>query len=804
MDNTTIYLGQNPLTKNTPYRLEFLQLKEYFNFRRKFKTDKVDKSKQGKIIQNQYYLIDKNWLLAWKEIVGYQKFHNINLNRDALDSDYNTFKLCLPPNINLLRIAPLDNSKIYNQKGEINPLAEFIIVNKECLNIFAESRQNKTVDKIEKSCPLMFLSDKIILIIDKYTRLICYRDEVTKNDMEIIVKFKNEKNIEQILNDIINSKIKDWLEKRNFHSIGPDELDINEKGCQIKLINKNLKLIIKSQRNRIDIQSNTTKFFKYNLPQELKNEIQYQAQEIFRNTQANFFKPNNNNSNNVNGINQNQNQNKNFAFNQNQNQNFNQFNQFQNNNNPNNFINGNNNMNNLNNCPNNNCIQSNNNMNINRNNFGNMNLNNNNMLGLNNIPSCNNMQIMSMQNINNQLNLNLNNNNSSPNMQVNPGKLLNNQMPNQVPSRIQSAAKENIFTSGINYPHKAGLLNVGQSCYMNATIQCLSNIKGLSHNILLNFGTFDQERQPLCLAYSNLIYELLHTRDKYINPQVFKNVIGGLNPLFEGNQAADAKDLIFFIIETLHKELLPPPMNNAKEIDFFQQEMNSNNEQIVFQNFITELSANQTIVSNIFYGAIRTVMVCKGCKRNKFSFQTFNLLIFPLKKVKDFKLAKIGGKKNINLDLNLYDAFSCEQEVEKLEGENMIYCNFCRQLSPGTHKQDYYSFPRILIIILNRGKNNQDFNEPFRFDETLDFSNMIKHQNSCKKYFLCGIITHLGKSGSDGHFIAYCRNNINDNFTCYNDAGVSQVGVTTAMETKISKLEIEKKTPYILLYHYMK
>ena len=255
MDNT-IYQNPNSLSKNAPYLLEFRQLKEYFNFRRKFKADKVDKSKLGKIIQNQYYLIDKNWLLNWKEIVGYQKFHNINLIRDALDSDYNIFKLCLPPNINLLRIAPLDNSKIYNQKGEINPLAEFIIVNKECLNIFAKSRQNKTVDKIEKSCPLMFLSDKIILIIDKYTRIICYRDEVTKIDMEIIVKFKNEKNIEQIFNDIVSSKIKDWLEKRKFHSNGPDELDITEKGCQLKLINKNLKLIIKSQRNRIDTQSN--------------------------------------------------------------------------------------------------------------------------------------------------------------------------------------------------------------------------------------------------------------------------------------------------------------------------------------------------------------------------------------------------------------------------------------------------------------------------------------------------------------------------------------------------------------------
>ena len=59
MDNT-IYQNPNSLSKNAPYLLEFLQLKEYFNFRRKFKADKVDKSKLGKIILNQYYLIDKN------------------------------------------------------------------------------------------------------------------------------------------------------------------------------------------------------------------------------------------------------------------------------------------------------------------------------------------------------------------------------------------------------------------------------------------------------------------------------------------------------------------------------------------------------------------------------------------------------------------------------------------------------------------------------------------------------------------------------------------------------------------------
>ena len=166
-------------------------------------------------------------------------------------------------------------------------------------------------------------------------------------------------------------------------------------------------------------------------------------------------------------------------------------------------------------------------------------------------------------------------------------------------------------------------------------------------------------------------------------------------------------------------------------------------------------------------------------------------------------MAKPGINKN-NLDLNLYDAFECEQQIEKLQGENLIYCNTCRKLTEGTHKQDYYTFPPILIIILNRGRNNKDFNESFRFDETLDFSNIAKNVNSLKKYFLCGIITHLGKSGSDGHFIAYCRNNVNEHFYCYNDASVSPCSVQDAMSAKISEKETEKKTPYILLYHYMK
>ena len=134
----------------------------------------------------------------------------------------------------------------------------------------------------------------------------------------------------------------------------------------------------------------------------------------------------------------------------------------------------------------------------------------------------------------------------------------------------------------------------------------------------------------------------------------------------------------------------------------------------------------------------------------------------------------------------------------------MIHCNNCRKLNNGKHQTKIFGLPGVLIIVLNRGKNNKDFNDEFEIHEKLDFNNknLISNQNSYKKYYLCGIITHLGESGASGHFIAYCRNDPNGGFICYNDSIVSDVSIKEAMSSKISNNDFEKKTPYILIYHH--
>ena len=626
--DSSFYPPQNDSPNEKAFQLEFKQLKEYFNFRRKFSSDKRDINKQNKYIQNEYYLISKIFINKWKEHIGYNKFCSLNINRNLNDNDYVTFKAGHPENKS--ELIPLDNSSLYNNEGKVDPLSEFIIINKNCHKVFEESKKNIPGNKIkEKSYALKFLKDKIILRISDNIRIVYFKND--NNDEEIIVIFKEQKNKEKILSDIENSNFKEWLRNRYIHMDGPDEYQFKEKGCTIKIINKNLKLKLEKENKIIN-------------------------QAIL------------NNQNNI------------------------------------------------------------------------------------------------------------------------------NQDPNQNP-----------HVKDIIFPHKAGLVNVCHSGYLNATIECLSNIKKLTSGLLMAYGSYDVGTQPLCTSYSSLLYELFHTKGTNINPSLFKEIIGKLNPLFTGNQGGDAKDLIFFMIETLHKELLSPlKNNNLRKSDFLQQEMNSQNEQIMLNDFINEFNLKTTLVSYIFYGISRSIMKCFKCGISKYSFSTFNLLIYSLKKIKEYKIRKTGQNKN--LDLNLYDAFLCEQEEEKLEGENMIYCNRCKKLSPGAIKKDIYGTSRILIIVLNRGKNNQDFNEEFRFDEFLDFNNqnIIVNNSSYKKYFLCGIITHLGESGIGGHFIAYCRNDLNSGFTCYNDDLVTKVNIMDAMATKITTNDKEKKTPYILIYHYMK
>ena len=625
-----------------------------------------------------------------------------------------------------------------------------------------------------------------------------YIDSSSENNNNNNINNKNQNNF----NNNINNQNKLNNNYQNNYNINQNNFNNNP---NLFYMNQNL--------------NNNSNNFNYNQIQNNYNNNNYNnmnnnSNQNLVNTQNNNQMMNNNFSGNFNfnNINNNcmdfQQNNYNNGFNNNNNYNINNFN-----NNTNNYNNINNNqIDFFNNHLVNNTAGFNNNMMMNMGqipNQNNYNFQNNNFMPFNNINSNNNNQMNNYNftfgndNMNNQaFNSNNFNNNMNNNMNNNTSFNNSNQSGN---SYLEDGNNLSNIKPGIQliYPHLMGLQNIGQTCYMNSTLQCLSNIKEITDYLLNNFTIFNQESNPLTTSYTNLLFKLFFNQEgkKYEDPTNFKTIIGDLNPLFKGFKAADSKDLLFFIIEKLHNELNKRLQNMNIIQDFNIIELQSRDENKMLQNFLQEFSCtNNSIISNTFYGILRTKITCIECNITKYSFQSFNMQIFQLKKIKEDKYSQLG---NYYDKLNLLDCFIYSGIEEMLDGDNMIYCNNCHRLTKGINKQDFYELPKILIIVLNRGKNNADFNDEFIFPENIDFSNqnILLNPQSRNKYYLMSVITHLGESGSSGHFIAYVRKEKTDIFYCYNDAYVSEVNINYALKQKISQREDEKVTPYILFYH---
>jgi len=343
-----------------------------------------------------------------------------------------------------------------------------------------------------------------------------------------------------------------------------------------------------------------------------------------------------------------------------------------------------------------------------------------------------------------------------------------------------------------------GLDNVGATCYMNATLQCLAHLKRITEHIL-NYreeGTIkDQKKYKLSEAYSEVVKEIWRPGDKKKKsypPNRFKQVLGEMNSLFAKFEANDAKDLLIYFIEQMHTELNQSTETNLNLV--MPDDMNPMDHQQVLECFVKEfMKKYNSVFSHYCYGSNVSVTLCNGCRVQKFSYQCFSFIIFPLLEAK--KNCVLTGRLNPmyynNYILNIEDCFQYNQKIELFTGNNQMYCNICQGSRDSSMQSRISAAPLVLILILNRGKGNLDFREPFIFWETIDIRNYVEFPQPDNKYFLCGVVSHMGDSGPSGHFIAYCRMSESQKWYCYNDSMVN--------ESSFQEIN-QRGTPYILFY----
>uniref|UniRef100_A0A8D0DE10 Ubiquitin carboxyl-terminal hydrolase n=1 Tax=Sander lucioperca TaxID=283035 RepID=A0A8D0DE10_SANLU len=179
-----------------------------------------------------------------------------------------------------------------------------------------------------------------------------------------------------------------------------------------------------------------------------------------------------------------------------------------------------------------------------------------------------------------------------------------------------------------------GLSNLGNTCFMNSAVQCLSNIPPLTEYFLKDKFTEElNEDNPLGMkgeiarVYAELIKQLWSGKFSYVTPRPFKTQVGRFAPQFSGYQQQDSHELLAFLLDGLHEDL-----NRIRKKPYIQlKDANGRPDKVVAEEaWENHIKRNDSIIVDIFHGLFKSTLVCPVCAKVSVTFDPFCYLTLPL------------------------------------------------------------------------------------------------------------------------------------------------------------------------------
>ncbi|KAL0994176.1 hypothetical protein UPYG_G00118780 [Umbra pygmaea] len=179
-----------------------------------------------------------------------------------------------------------------------------------------------------------------------------------------------------------------------------------------------------------------------------------------------------------------------------------------------------------------------------------------------------------------------------------------------------------------------GLSNLGNTCFMNSSIQCVSNTKPLTdyftsgnHLYELNRTNPIGMRGHMAKCYGDLVQELWSGTQKNVAPLKLRWTIAKYAPRFNGFQQQDSQELLAFLLDGLHEDL-----NRVHHKPYVELKDSDGRPdwEVASEAWENHLRRNRSIVVDLFHGQLRSQVKCKTCGHVSARFDPFNFLSLPL------------------------------------------------------------------------------------------------------------------------------------------------------------------------------
>ncbi|XP_049883711.1 uncharacterized protein LOC126379127 isoform X1 [Pectinophora gossypiella] len=325
--------------------------------------------------------------------------------------------------------------------------------------------------------------------------------------------------------------------------------------------------------------------------------------------------------------------------------------------------------------------------------------------------------------------------------------------------------------SSEDVPGLNGLRNIGNTCFMNSVVQCLSNTRPLLEYLLEDKHTGEMNTTLSCMkgaliaAFATVIKELWRSgeRDSVVNTTSLKSQIQRFAPRFMGYSQQDAQEFLRYLLEGLHEDVnrvtvKPKPI--LTEIDD-----NLSDSAKAAEAWSRYLRMEDSRVGDIFVGQLKSTLRCTHCNHDSVTFDPFWDLSLPIP-------SRTGN-------LKLQQCLQHFTREEELDGDEKPTCSKCGVRRKCLKWFTVQKFPQVLVIHLKRFSPTERFrgklNVLVEFPLTgLDMSPFAATRGPQAIYNLYAVSNHSGTTYS-GHYTAYCKHPYTGEWHEYNDSRVSPI-----------------------------